>query len=149
MLPVRWSRPTRPKCLQKERNLNLVLQILEITQNAILCLNLMDEAERNNLEIDVRTLSKDLGIPVIPTSARYKRGIPELLQTISEMANGQIQVRPHQIKRVPPNIEKAVDRLSKEIKKEFPKVPNSRWLAFRLLEGDPQIIQALKTGVFA
>ncbi len=132
-----------------ERNLNLVLQILEITQNAILCLNLMDEAERNEIEIDVRTLSKDLGIPVIPTSARYKRGIPELLQAISEMANGQTQVQPHKIKRVPPNIEKAVNRLSKEIKKEFPGVPNSRWLAFRLLEGDPQIIQALKTGVFS
>jgi Fe2+ transport system protein B len=109
----------------------------------------MDEAERNEIEIDVRTLSKDLGIPVIPTSARYKRGIPELLQTISEMANGKIHVQPHKIKRVPPNIEKAVDRLSKEILKEFPQVPNSRWLAFRLLEGDPQIIQALQTGVFA
>ena len=65
------------------------------------------------------------------------------------MANGQTQVQPHKIKRVPPNIEKAVERLSREIKKEFPAIPNSRWLAFRLLEGDPQIIQALKTGVFS
>src|SRR5210317_579579 len=52
-----------------ERNLNLVLQILEITDRAIVCLNLMDEAERHNIKIDERMLSKDLGIPVIPAVA--------------------------------------------------------------------------------
>ncbi len=52
----------------------------------------------------------------------------------------------HQIKNVPPNIEKAVKKLSEEIEKEFPGIANSRWIAFRLLEGDTQIIEALKTG---
>src|SRR5210317_1208752 len=73
-----------------ERNLNLVLQILEITDKAVLCLNLMDEAKRNNITIDERTLARDLGIPVVPTSARYNNGIPELIQTISGIANGTI-----------------------------------------------------------
>ncbi len=131
-----------------ERNLNLVLQILEITNNAVLCLNLMDEAERNGMEIDTRTLARDLGIPVVPTSARYNKGISELIQTISELANGKIICKPHRIKNIPKNIEKAVETLSAEIKKEYPNIPNSRWLAFRLLEGDRHIMEVLKTGEF-
>lgn len=131
-----------------ERNLNLVLQILEITDKAVLCLNLMDEAKRNHVVIDERTLARDLGIPVVPTSARYNQGIPELIQTISDMANGKIICKPHRIKNVPENIEKAVKTLALEIEKEFPNIPNSRWIAFRLLEGDTKIIEALRAGEF-
>lgn len=129
-----------------ERNLNLVLQVLEITDKAVLCLNLIDEAKRNNIVIDTRALARDLGIPVVATSARYKEGIPELIQTIHEIANGTIVCKPHRIKNVPSNIEKAVKTLSAEIEKEFQGIANSRWIAFRLLEGDTQIIEALKTG---
>lgn len=129
-----------------ERNLNLVLQILEITDKAVLCLNLMDEAKRNNIKIDVRTLARDLGIPVVPTSARFNEGIPDLIQTINEVATGKIICKPHQIKNVPKKIEAAVKKLSTAIKKEFPAIVNSRWIAFRLLEGDKQIMDALKTG---
>ena len=129
-----------------ERNLNLVLQILEITDKVVLCLNLMDEAKRSNIKIDVRTLARDLGIPVVPTSARFSEGIPDLIQTINEVATGKIICKPHQIKNVPENIENAVKKLSTEIIKQFPSIPNSRWIAFRLLEGDTQIIEALKTG---
>jgi Fe2+ transport system protein B len=131
-----------------ERNLNLVLQILEITENAVLCLNLMDEAKRNHIEIDTRILSKDLGIPVVATSARYKEGIPELIKTISELANQKIKCKPHKIKSIPKNIEKAVQELSVLIEQEYPTISNSRWLAFRLLEGDSQIIEELRTGNF-
>ncbi len=129
-----------------ERNLNLVLQILEITDKAVLCLNLMDEAERNNIEIDERALAKDLGIPVVPTSARFNKGIPDLITTINEVANGNIVCKPHRIKNVPNNISKAVKKLSEKIKKQFPNIPNSRWIAFRLLEGDTTVIEALKKG---
>ena len=129
-----------------ERNLNLVLQILEITDKAVLCLNLMDEAKRNNIQIELRTLSKDLGIPVVPTSARFSKGIPELIQTVNDVATSKIICNPHRIKNVPKNIEKAVKQLSTEIEKQIPSIPNSRWIAFRLLEGDNQIIDALKTG---
>jgi len=129
-----------------ERNLNLVLQILEITDKAVLCLNLMDEAKRNNIKIDQRSLARDLGIPVVATSARFNEGISDLIQTISEVASGKIVCKPHRIKNVPQNIMKAVKTLSAEIEKQFPKIPNSRWIAFRLLEGDNRIINALKTG---
>ncbi len=129
-----------------ERNLNLVLQILEITDKAVLCLNLMDEAERNDIEIDTRMLARELGIPVVATSARYQRGIPELIQTVDEIASGKLVCKPRKIKNVPNKILKAVNELSAEIETEFPNIPNSRWIAFRLLEGDSRIIEALKTG---
>ena len=129
-----------------ERNLNLVLQILEITDKAVLCLNLMDEAERNEIEIDTRMLAKDLGIPVVATSARYQRGIPELIQTVADIASGKVICKPRRIKNVPKKILKAVTKLSGEIETEFPNIPNSRWIAFRLLEGDRRIIEALKKG---
>ena len=131
-----------------ERNLNLVLQILEITDKAVLCLNLMDEAKRNNIDINIRSLARDLGIPVVPTSARYKEGIPELIQTVSDIASGNIICKPHRIKNIPKDIEEAVEILSRKVKEEFPNIPNSRWIAFRLLEGDNQIINALETGFF-
>lgn len=131
-----------------ERNLNLVLQILEITDRAVLCLNLIDEAERNKIEIDQRSLSRSLGIPVVPTSARFNLGINDLIQTIYEVAMGTIVCRPHRIENVPPKIKSAVDQLSQEIVKQYPNLPNARWLAFRLLEGDQHIINALQTGEF-
>ena len=129
-----------------ERNLNLVLQILEITDKAVLCVNLMDEAKRHGMEIDLRTLSRDLGVPVVGTSARYQEGIPELIQAIYEVASGEVICKPRRIKNVPEKILNAVQQLSAEIKKEFPGIPNSRWIAFRLLEGDHRIIEALRTG---
>jgi len=131
-----------------ERNLNLVLQILEITDKAVLCLNLMDEAKRHHVSIDDRALARDLGIPVVPTSARYNEGLPELIQTIHDLASGEITCKPHKIKNVPKQIAKAVEKLSKTLLERYPTIPNSRWIAFRLLEGDKSIINALQTGKF-
>jgi len=131
-----------------ERNLNLVLQILEITNKAVLCLNLMDEAKRNHVEVNTRALAKRLGIPVVPTSARFNKGIPELIDVIRQVANGEIVCQPHRIKNVPNTIDEAVKKLSEEIKKQFPGVPNSRWIAFRLLEGDERVMEALRTQEF-
>ncbi len=131
-----------------ERNLNLVLQILEITNKAVLCLNLMDEAKRMDIEIDERTLARDLGIPVVPTSARSKEGIPELTKIIHQVATGELKCKPHRIKNIPKHIHKAVEKLSSEIKKEYPTIPNSRWIALRLLDGDERIIEAVKSGEF-
>jgi Fe2+ transport system protein B len=106
----------------------------------------MDEAARNKVEIDLRMLSRELGIPVVPTSARYQEGIPELIQAIDDIAKGKIVCRPRKIKNVPKKILQAVNTLSEEIETEFPGVPNSRWIAFRLLEGDHRIIEALRSG---
>ena len=126
-----------------ERNLNLVLQVLEITDKAVLCLNLMDEAERHHISIDQRTLARDLGIPVVGTTARSQKGIPELLTTINDIANGKIVCKPHKVKNLTKTIEKSIKKLSEKIEQQFPGLPNSRWVAFRLLEGDERITEAV------
>ena len=61
-----------------ERSLILALQVLEVQKNAILCLNLMDEAAKKGIEIDVAALERELGIPVIPCAARQGKGLHEL-----------------------------------------------------------------------
>ena len=127
-----------------ERNLNLVLQVLEITDKVVLCLNLMDEAARHNVSIDQRTLARDLGVPVVGTTARSQIGIPELLKTIDDVANGTIVCKPHRVKNLSKSIEKSVKTLSESLAAQFPGLPNSRWVAFRLLEGDERISEALK-----
>src|SRR5690606_38198949 len=99
---------------------------------AVLCLNLMDEAKRNHITIDERTLARDLGIPVVATSARFNQGIPELIHTMSDIANGNIICKPRRIKNVPSNIENAVKTLAAEIEKDFSKMQKDRWIASRL-----------------
>jgi ferrous iron transport protein B len=129
-----------------ERNLNLVLQILEITDRAVMCLNLMDEAKRNGIQVDQRTLAKELGIPVIATSARQGEGMNELINIIQEVASGKYICKPYRIKSNSSGLNSAIEKLGREIESEFPGLPNLRWVALRLLEGDQSIINAIRNG---
>ncbi len=129
-----------------ERNLNLVLQVSEITNRVVVALNLMDEAKRHGLQIDERRLARDLGIPVVPMSARQGEGIPELLQAVSEVAKGEVVGKPYRVKYVSPELKKAVEQLTAQIESAFPELPNARWVALRLLDGDERIAQALRKG---
>ncbi len=128
-----------------ERNLNLVLQVLEITNKVVVCLNLLDEAQRHQITIDERALARDLGVPVVGTIARSQQGIPKLLESIYKVAQGEIVCKPHQVKSLSKQIEKSIKQLTKKIETQFPGLPNSRWLAFRLLEGDQRITEAITT----
>jgi ferrous iron transport protein B len=129
-----------------ERNMNLVLQILEITDRAVVALNLIDEARRHHIQVDERSLARDLGVPVVPTVARYKEGMPDLLRAISEVATGQFVCQPHRLKNEPPHLKKAIAELSAQIEQAFPGLPNVRWVALRLLDGDQRIIEAVERG---
>ena len=129
-----------------ERNLNLALQVLEITDRAVICLNLMDEARRHNLEIDGRRLSRDLGVPVVPCSARTGEGLDELLEAIHDVATGETVCRPYRLKNESPGIRRALDALVPKIEAAFPGLPNARWVALRLLDGDQRITEAIRTG---
>lgn len=126
-----------------ERNLNLVLQVLEITDRVVVCLNLMDEAKRHQLQVDHRRLARDLGVPVIPTSARYGEGLEELLSAIHDVATGKTVCKPYRLKSESVQIRQAVGLLMAQLKKQFPNLPNARWVALRLLDGDPRIIEAV------
>ncbi len=129
-----------------ERNLNLVLQILEITDRAVVCLNLMDEAKRHGITVDERQLARDLGVPVVPTSARFGRGLPELLQAIDDVATGTFVCRPQRLETEPEVIKAPLADLLSRLKRAFPELPNPRWVALRLLGGDDSMMEALRNG---
>lgn len=129
-----------------ERNLNLVLQVLEITNRVVVCLNLMDEAERHGLSIDERRLARDLGVPVVPTTARLKEGLDHLLNAINDVATGRTIPKPHYFKDEPPELQQATQILVEQLNRTYPGLPNPRWVALRLLDGDGRIIEAVQKG---
>jgi len=129
-----------------ERNLNLVLQVLEITERVVVCLNLVDEASRHGLVVDDRLLAKELHVPVVRTAARQGTGLQELLQTIHDVATGKIAGRPYRVRNRSRNLEHAVDLLARELEQTFPGLANARWVALRLLDGDERIIAAVRSG---
>lgn len=129
-----------------ERNLNLVLQVLQITNRVVVCLNLVDEAQRHGLQIDHRRLGRDLGVPVVPTAARQNQGLEDLLQAINEVASGQVVAKSYQLHKEPEHIKRAADQLVAQIESLYPNLPNARWVAIRLLDGDERIAEALVKG---
>ena len=129
-----------------ERNLNLVLQVLEITDRAVICLNLIDEARRHGLEVDHRRMARELGVPVVPTAARQGVGVPQLIETISDVANQRIIGKPFRSRNVPTAINRAVTQLTVQIEAAFPGLANARWVALRLLDGDERVREAVRGG---
>src|SRR5687768_8749680 len=131
-----------------ERNLNLVLQVLEITSRVVVAVNLMDEAERKGVEVDLRTLSKDLGVPAVGIVAKTGEGLQSLLTSIDGVASGEIRTEPLRVAGTP-EFQRAVAELVPLIEEAAPGVPNARWIAIRLLDGDAQVEEALASGRLA
>jgi len=130
-----------------ERNLNLALPILEITDRAVICLNLLDEARRHGITVDDRRLARDLGVPVVPAVARRGEGIPALLQAVHDVATGAIKTRPHRLNSTHNSaLDEALAALTRQVEAAFPGLPNARWVALRLLDGDATIEQAVRDG---
>ncbi len=131
-----------------ERNLNLVLQVLEVTDHAVVCVNLMDEAARKGLDVDVRSLSRDLGVPVVPTVARRKQGMRDLVSTVADVVSGETKTAPLRVEP-PSKVSEAIGNLVPLIEDLAPGVPNARWIALRLLDGDHRVREALLSGELA
>jgi ferrous iron transport protein B len=128
-----------------ERNLNLVMQVLEITDKVVVAVNLMDEARRKGLEVDARSLARDLGVPAIPVTARTGEGIATLLQTVAGVVDGSILTTPRRVEGTV-EFQHAVNELVPLIEKMVPGIANARWLAIRLLDGDAKVQNALTDG---
>ena len=129
-----------------ERNLNLALQVMEITDRVVICLNLMDEAKRHGLVVNARELSHRLGVPVVAASARFGEGIAELLQVIDGVATGQIACAPDRANRHAGELAGTVSELRAEVERVLPGLPNAAWVATRLLDGDRRILEAIESG---
>ena len=80
-----------------ERNLNLVFQIMNLTDNIVVCVNLLDEAEKKGIKINLEKLSSLLGVPVVGTIARKKKTLENLMQTLSNVCNQTISFIPESI----------------------------------------------------
>lgn len=124
-----------------ERNMNLVLQTIEITKNVVVCVNLIDEAKKKKIKIDFAMLEKNLGVPVVATSARSRKGLGELMDRVAKLTDGQ-HTQPVQVRYIKP-IECAVALLVPVLEQKLGTKMNARWVALRLLEGDEQLRGAM------
>ena len=123
-----------------ERNLNLVLQVLEITDRVVVCLNLMDEARRHGIAVDAARLEKELGVPVVPDRRRAgAKECPSCSRRSTRWRPGSPGPRPSGSGTIPPAIEAAMADLVPAVEAAFPGLPNSRWVALRLLNADERI----------
>jgi ferrous iron transport protein B len=104
----------------------------------------MDESRRHGLLVDERRLARDLGVPVVPTVARTREGFDLLLQTLHEVASGRTVCRPRRLQSPPAELKSAIERVTQEVEAAFPGLPNPRWVALRLLDGDERIIQSVR-----
>jgi ferrous iron transport protein B len=128
-----------------ERNLNLILQILQVTERVVVCLNLMDEAARKGIRIDHRRLARELGVPVVPTAARTGEGLAALAQAVAGVASGEVRTSPRHA-RAAPAVDRAVDALVPLLERAASGLPSVRWVATRLLDGDARVEEALANG---
>ena len=132
---------TDATCL--ERNLNLVLQTLEITDKVVVCVNLIDEAKRKKISIDTEKLSELLGVPVVPTNARSKKGLKELMEAVYNVASANnVTLKPITI-TYDETIEHAVAMLQQRLHELAGGKINCRWVALKLLDGDPVLLSSL------
>ena len=129
-----------------ERNLNLTLQVLDITDRVVVCLNLVDEARRHGREVNERSLARALGVPVVATVARSGEGIDRLIDTVASVARGDIKGKPRQLDKLGDRSQRAVNDLSGQLQRGFPGLSNPEWVAIRLLDGDKAIEEALLSG---
>ncbi len=141
-----------------ERNLNLVFQIMEITDNIILCVNLLDEAKKKKIKINLKKLEQLLGVPVVGTTARDKRTLEKLKDTIYKVCTGEIIPCPNVVKynpKIEENINLLEENLLKNCDTEYRSVTtivndekNSeklyKWISLKLIDGEEKILNSIK-----
>lgn len=132
---------TDATCL--ERNLNLVVQVLEVTKKVVVCVNLLDEARRKKINIDLVKLEQLLGVPVVGASAREGIGLAELMEAVYGVANEAVCPSPF-----PVSYDETIERAIRMVEPHVRGINNgscdSRWLAIKLLDGDPAFLECLR-----
>jgi len=126
-----------------ERNLNFVLQVLEVKRNVVVCVNLLDEAEKKKIKIDLEKLSLNLGVPVVGTSARKNKGLKELLHAVTDVVSGKKVTYRNSI-LYPKKIEEAINILEPIVKVIANNKVDSRWLSLHLLDDNLSLKYPLK-----
>ena len=124
-----------------ERNLNLVLQTMEISRHVVVCVNLMDEAKKKHIKIDLNQLADQLGVPVVGTIARKKKTLDELMHAVDQVLDQPSS--PFSI-TYPDVIEKAISYIEPVIDEMAHEKINSRWLSLKLLDQDSSLNNEIK-----
>ncbi|MBK7906408.1 MAG: ferrous iron transport protein B [Gemmatimonadetes bacterium] len=132
-----------------ERNLNLALQVLEITPRVVVCLNLMDEAKRLGIGIDPAALSRELGVPVVPAAMRQGEGIDALRTAIQQVARGEIAPAPTRARDFAPEVETLIHEVEAMVLEAEPARANTRWVALRLLNADERVASMMPADLVA
>ena len=147
-----------------ERNLNLVYQIMEITDNIIVCVNLLEEAKKKKIKIDLKKLEDLLGVPVVGTVARDKQTLENLKKTIYKVCEGEIKPYTKTVRyeqEIEENLEKIVGALDTDsLKNEYSEKRNMatdieveenkiskklyRWIAIKLIDGEEKILKSIQ-----
>ena len=125
-----------------ERNLNLVLQTIEITPRTVVCVNLMDEAKKKKIQVDLAELSRQLGVPVCGAAARSKKGLDALMDAVEAVVSAPEPPSHAVCVRYAPEIEEALALLEPALQKRCGQKLRPRWLALRLLEGNEALIRS-------
>ena len=128
-----------------ERNLNLVLQITEITNNLIVCVNLLDEAKKKKIKINLELLSNILKVPVVGVTARNKKTLNNLLKVIRNVCERKEQINPIYQIHYDEKIEKAIEEVREIISKQY-KIEEklARWMSIKVLDGEEHILKEIE-----
>jgi len=123
-----------------ERNLNLALQIMETGQKILVCVNLLDEARRKGIYVDLNALEKELGVKVVGTSAKNKKTLKTLIQALENVD----EIKNSVSVKYTDEIEFAVSLLEPIIKSLVKDKLNSRWLALKIISKEDSVVKAVK-----
>lgn len=126
-----------------KRNLNLVLQTIELCEKVLVCVNLMDEAEHSGIEIDEDILKAELGVPVVKLSAGRSKGLEKIPAALDGLLSGEIVTERKKI-NYPSLIEAAVEKIEPMLSFAKEQGINTRWFALRLLDGDSDLNGEIK-----
>ncbi len=126
-----------------ERNLNLTLQAMEITPKTVLCVNLLDEAKKKGISIDIDKLSGILGIPVVGVTARDNKGLDELMDAVEKVIESppESSFMPSYSRGLEEEILKVSLSLEKEINGKLP----ARWTAVRLIDRNERLSRSINS----
>ncbi|MGB4610576.1 MAG: ferrous iron transport protein B [Saccharofermentanales bacterium] len=123
-----------------QRNLNLVLQIIETGKRTVVCVNLLDEANQRKIELNLDLLEQRLGVPVVGTTARSNQGLDQLMLTL---ADSLTKPAPKSVIKYPKYVQQSIAKLAPLIEPYTGNHLSAKWIAARLLDGDQSFHQSL------
>ena len=126
-----------------ERNLNLVVQAMEITDRVVLCVNLLDEAAKKKIHIDFAKLSESLGIPVVGASARSGQGLDRLMDAVHGLTEKESGGRPMRVV-YDETVETAIAMAEPAVAAALRRGISARWVALKLIDGDESLLRSLR-----